>query len=259
MSRILQTPSLDLKKATGLIQDTLTVLEKKRSDADFVFQQLFSETENLATQLDVELKVPRVVSCQKHRDNHQQNQTPEEYFRRGIYVPLLDNVVTDLKERLSPDVMKLFGLRVFLPRTSYTAEDIEEVHLVAEMYQKLLNTPPSNVIAEFELWVAKCNRIVADGGELPDSVPLALDACDEVVYPVINTLLWILETLPVTGATAERSFSTLRRLKTWLRSTMAEDRLTGLALLHIHRDIELDIDAIINRFAKQNRRLDFVL
>lgn len=128
------------------------------------------------------------------------------------------------------------------------------------MYQKLLNnTPPASVIAEFELWVAKWNRIVEKGGELPDSVSAALDACDRVMYPAIHTLLWILVTLPVTAATAERSFSTLRRLKTWLRSTMAEDRLTGLALLHIHRDIELDIDAIINRFAKQNRRLDFVL
>jgi len=42
------------------------------------------------------------------------------------------------------------------------------------------------------------------------------------------SLLKVLTTLPVTAASAERTFSMLSSLKTWLRSTMAEDRLTGL-------------------------------
>ena len=41
--------------------------------------------------------------------------------------------------------------------------------------------------------------------------------------------------LPITTATTERSFSALRRLKTYLRSTMKEDRLSGLALMDIHK------------------------
>lgn len=46
----------------------------------------------------------------------------------------------------------------------------------------------------------------------------------------------------------------LFRLKTWLRSTTNEDRLNGLALLHIHRNININIDNIIIRFAKQKKR-----
>ena len=34
----------------------------------------------------------------------------------------------------------------------------------------------------------------------------------------------------------ERSFSTLRRLNTWLRSSMGNSRLSNLARIHIHRD-----------------------
>jgi hypothetical protein len=44
-------------------------------------------------------------------------------------------------------------------------------------------------------------------------------------------------------ATTERSFSVLRRLKTYLRTTMLQDRLTSLAVLHVHRDIDIDIDS----------------
>ena len=68
--------------------------------------------------------------------------------------------------------------------------------------------------------------------------------------------------LPVSVATAERSFLTLRRLKTWTRSTMQEERLSGLALMHVHRDIDVDIEKVITTLAQisQNKtRLDFVL
>jgi hypothetical protein len=59
--------------------------------------------------------------------------------------------------------------------------------------------------------------------------------------------------------TAERSFSTLRRVETLLRSRMQEDRLTSLYLLCVHREVKINIDQIIDRFGKSDnikRRLD---
>uniref|UniRef100_A0A0A9XII4 3-demethylubiquinone-9 3-methyltransferase n=1 Tax=Lygus hesperus TaxID=30085 RepID=A0A0A9XII4_LYGHE len=85
--------------------------------------------------------------------------------------------------------MNLFRLRVFLPRTLYTVEDIEDVRHAAETYQKLLQTSVSEVLAEFKLWVAKWNRIVENGGELPDSLSLVCAECDEEMYPSIWKLL----------------------------------------------------------------------
>lgn len=62
------------------------------------------------------------------------------------------------------------------------------------------------------------------------------------------------------SATPERTFSTLRRIKSWMRTRMREDRLTGLALLNVHRDIEVNIEEVVNRFArKKTRKLDFVI
>ena len=66
-------------------------------------------------------------------------------------------------------------------------------------------------------------------------------------------------TLPVTTATAERSFSTLRRLKTYLRNNMGETRLTGLALLNIYRNVDVNVEEIIDRFAMLPRKWDFIL
>lgn len=41
---------------------------------------------------------------------------------------------------------------------------------------------------------------------------------------------------------------------------MTQKRLTGLALMNIHRDIPIDkVDKVIERFAKTNRKLDFII
>ncbi len=42
--------------------------------------------------------------------------------------------------------------------------------------------------------------------------------------------------MPATNATSERSFSALRRVKSYLRSTMGQQRLNNLMVLHVHKD-----------------------
>ena len=41
---------------------------------------------------------------------------------------------------------------------------------------------------------------------------------------------------PATSAAGERSFSTARRLKTWLRSRMNQQQFSNLTVLHIHKE-----------------------
>ena len=55
------------------------------------------------------------------------------------------------------------------------------------------------------------------------------------MFSEVNTLLRVYLTVPMTSATAERSFSSLRRLKTYLRSTMSQKRLNHILLLHTHK------------------------
>lgn len=64
--------------------------------------------------------------------------------------------------------------------------------------------------------------------------------------------------MPATNATSERSFSCLRRLKTYLRNSMSQARLNNLMILNIHRDKtdSLDLKAVAREFiSKSERRL----
>jgi len=80
------------------------------------------------------------------------------------------------------------------------------------------------VLLEFVLWVTKWKREVESGNTLPEYLPQVIEQCNTDLYPNIHVLLQILATLPVSATIAERSFSTLRRLKPWLRSNMREER-----------------------------------
>jgi len=77
------------------------------------------------------------------------------------------------------------------------------------------------------------------------------------MLPEVVNFLRLYLTLPVTSCTAERSFSCLRRLKTFLRSTVSQKRLNHIALLHCHRDQTLDLAVtrlaeICNTFIDKN-------
>lgn len=78
-----------------------------------------------------------------------------------------------------------------------------------------------------------------------------------MIFPTIHRFLQIGATLPVSVASSERSFSTLRRLKTYLRNKTGQDRLNGLALLNVHRDIAVTELEIVEIMSKNNRRLNF--
>lgn len=78
---------------------------------------------------------------------------------------------------------------------------------------------------------------------------LPIMPCD-FFFPNTHSLLTILATLQVTTATAESSLSTVRRLKTRLRNNMGEQRLIGIVLMNIYRNNKINVEAIINRFAR---------
>ena len=68
--------------------------------------------------------------------------------------------------------------------------------------------------------------------------------------------LRIFLTIPATVASAERSFSTLKRVKSVLQSTMCQDRLSSLGVLAVEQDLvrKCDVDTVIDRFVRRKAR-----
>ena len=82
-------------------------------------------------------------------------------------------------------------------------------------------------------------------------------------FPALRRALLSALTLPATTCTVERSFSILRRVKTWLRSTMADERVSGLCLLSVHREFinnnkSYFMNEVIDILGRDARRLQFL-
>ena len=80
-------------------------------------------------------------------------------------------------------------------------------------------------------------------------------------YPHVTRLVDWLLCVPVASAEAERSFSKLRRVKSWLRSTMTESRLSDLLVCHVHQRLldKVDVSRVMKSFivTDDNRRRAF--
>ena len=71
-------------------------------------------------------------------------------------------------------------------------------------------------------------------------------------FPDLRQVLQLALTVPVANVAAERSFSCMRRIRTYVRSSMTEDRLSALSNINIETDLakNIDLDELVDIFSK---------
>ena len=79
-----------------------------------------------------------------------------------------------------------------------------------------------------------------------------LTSGQRVFLKQVCTVASLILVMPATNAASERSFSTLRRLKSYLRSTMKQARLYHTMVLHLYTEIldNLELNSIANEFVQ---------
>ena len=112
-------------------------------------------------------------------------------------------------------------------------------------------------------------KFVTDQSHLSGSQATAAGVVETVykndlhgVLPVFNKIAGILATIPATSCSAERSFSGLRQLKTYLRRTMGQTRLNSVAILnnerkYVNMSVGKNVDKIIDIFAARKGRKQY--
>ncbi|CAI6377255.1 unnamed protein product [Macrosiphum euphorbiae] len=101
---------------------------------------------------------------------------------------------------------------------------IESIEVIYTLYGSLLDNFKEQALSWYDLWK---NKEVEPTMKLIDILDYAK------YYPVVCQAIQIAITLPVTSCSVEPSFSTLRRLKTWIRNRMGNERLSSLGRLSL--------------------------
>ncbi|KAL4153608.1 hypothetical protein QTP88_001441 [Uroleucon formosanum] len=153
--------------------------------------------------LDIDIKLPRIIKRQTQRANTPAT-CPEEYYRRVLFIPILENVIEDLKARFLNDKNKTIFIIMQLVSINAIKMSPDLANTLIKTLVKHFSFIDFNIYSlkgEIELWKTKWEQTI----------------CKALTY-------------------AYYCFAVLFiRLKNWLRSRMTEQRLTGLALLNIHR------------------------
>lgn len=252
---VLQSVSLDAVQASQHIGRILKLIKNHRENPEKVTEEIFKDATSIAEKIGLDMKsIPRTAERQQHRSNHPAR-SPSEFWRRSITIPYLDSIINSLEIRFSEENRPSFTLTKLHPAQmkNISSEELEEA---CEEFKNFYGL--TNIKNEIELW----KKIWE---EKPESIKMSVVEIlkeTEDFFPETKKALKILVALPCTTCTVERSFSSLRRIKTWLRSTMSETRLNGLAMMSVHRqhifkNLDEFVNKVTNEFAKNPRRLCF--
>ena len=253
----LQRKEMDLLKAHSEITSLKSALKDLRSNIDVEHRQLYQEAVELAAKIGIQPHKPRVIPVQVYRNNNP-SQSIEGHYRVNLSIIFIDHALKQLDTRF-PSETNLFyqGFSivpfVMLANLSTWKDSVEQFcqHYSSDI-PNIVGLP-----AELTLWKRRWEEQAVEVGinKLPDRVSKTLKSVDPIAFPNIFSIVKLLATVPATSCSCERSISSLRLLKNYLRSTTGQDRLNGLALMHAHRKaIPLDYEKIIDLFATLHPR-----
>ena len=247
----LQYRASDIVYAYSKVKDVIDELGDIRKD-DKIIHSWYVQSEAVAAEVNVVPEVPWIASRQCHRDNVEHAST-EEYYRRTIIYPFLDNLIAQMHERFGDTQIIASKLINLVPSVICNVNDVCFDDLISFYNDDLPN--PSVVATEILRWKAKWERQGEE--DRPESLVTAIQQCDKDFFPNIYALLHLGCTVPVTSSENERANSVLKNLKSFLRSTQGQERLSSLALMHIHYSLPVDLDEVVERFKlKCNRRIN---
>ena len=137
------------------------------------------------------------------------------YEQRAVYFPLVDHLVQELNDRLLLQENRFLG-QYLVPAKLNAFNSGLQVDKLYETYKTDLSEK-RDFDNEILRWQTKWSHL---SDKKPVTPTKTLQHANPDLYPNAVAIITILLTMPVSTATPERSFSTMRRVKTYLHSTM---------------------------------------
>ncbi|KAK9697609.1 hypothetical protein RND81_08G048500 [Saponaria officinalis] len=262
VSKTLQSEDMDIDDAITQLKGLVSFFHKYRETG---FEEALIKAKNIAVAMDIEpifhVKKKRLIKKRTHFDEETRQDNnesvvlnKEEKFRIDYFINIMDQALVSLQTRLDQfqEFEKTFGF-LFDLRKLNSANDDSLKESCINLEDSLKHGARSDIDGNDLFFEIKVFR---------ETLPKGIKKTAEIIeflkrlkdcYPNIWIAYRIIFTIPVSVASAERSFSKLKLIKSYLRSTMSHDRLNGLTMISIERDMvkHLDYESLMNDFAEK--------
>ena len=263
-SKALQDPGLDVCGAVSTIKNTRERLEALKEQA--AWNAIYSDAVKLATDAVVPVTPPpnrRHRSVPRWLEEHYfsigpraqaQVINPSQDYQNELLLPIVESMIKEIDQRFSDSSTDVFdGALSFSPLSSSFLCS-EKLFSMGLHYDLCSETDGSSDLAEECLHAQKVIKEKQDhsSGTLEMSIDV-LSALSSLhsTYSTLLKLCQIAVTLPVSSATCERMMSCLKRVKSYLRCSMGDDRLSDLCLLSTDT-YTINLDEFVTKFAQNH-------
>lgn len=228
LNRSLQRKTQTISGMKAAVSCVQYVLKDKRNEE--AFQSLFEQANVIVNSLNLKaITVPELRQPPKRfrvEGSTNTSKTATEHYRDEFY-QVLDVVEAELNERFQQE-----GI--------LTLQKIENTLLTGQIDSVCDEYPEINSqLLAVQLPMFRHNYQFGSSMEAADILKgFSVDV--RGLFSEVETLVRLLLVVPVSSSEAERSFSALRRLKTWPHSSMSQKRQNHVTVCHVHQD-KLDL------------------
>ncbi|XP_026378155.1 zinc finger MYM-type protein 1-like [Papaver somniferum] len=260
LCQALQKKTQDIVNAMNLVKSTKVLLQELR-DKNWV--NFFGNVKSFCDEHDIVLPEfsDRYMMGTGRSCQQKDHITIEHHYRVDIFNAVIDFHLLELSNRFTEESMELLVLcSAFSPDENYKAFDIDSLCSLAERFYPDDFTGQEVCVLRSQLQHYKLD--IADNPDFGNMTTVA-ELCQRLVetgksnaYDLIDRLIRLVLTLPVSTASAERVFSCMNIVKTVPRNKMGNEFLGDCMIVHAERQIaeKVSCDSIIDDFASLRPR-----
>lgn len=234
-------------------------MRQERLRSDLEFDKIFEECKSLQQKLDIaEPELPRYGLPPRRIDNGVKPvrwNTPRDMYNM-FYCEIMDIIRVSLKDRFTQPSFTLAKQMESILLDAAQGKEIDSESFTAVVDHFGSDTDVDELKLNLSMLPSLCD--LSKLTDKPADVTVICNALNSLgpakkLYKQVNMLIRLFLVLPVSSASAERSFSAMRRLRNYLRKTMTTERLNTCAILHVHYEVsgELDIKACVREFVSR--------
>lgn len=253
VSKKLQNVKTTIVEVIELFDGLNKMVDDTRKDFDSYEEKALAISVNKEYQTLTKRKKTRKLRCDESRDGDVEL-VGRENFRINTFNVILDRISSELQKRSIAYQVLNKKFSVITNMHSLNEKQLREKSLqFKNFYDQDIEASFENEMILFQSYCVKKN---VEKNPPMDLLKLLRSNELHTVFPNVDIAYRMLVCTPISNCSAERSFSVLRRVKNYLRSKLAAERLNALALLAIESNLlmPLDCNDIINNFAIQKSR-----
>ncbi|XP_059629743.1 uncharacterized protein LOC132272658 [Cornus florida] len=254
LCQALQCKSQDILNVLKLVSSTKNLLKKFREDNWDIFLAnvvSFCNRHNI----DIPDLSSRYVKGTGLHGQQQDHITVEHHYNFDIFNSAIDLQLMELEHRFNNEVVELLTLSSALdPSHSFKSFNVEEICNLAKKFYPWEFTGQDVKTLKFQLIHYQLD--ISSDPEFQNISSLT-DLSRELVvskkfdyYPLVDRLIRLVLTLPISIATTERVFSGMKRVKTAMRSKIGDEFFVDYMTINLERKLvwKIDLEFIIDKF-----------